>query len=217
MQRGVTKRQKELLGFIYDSYKNNGFPPNFDEIGEKLNIASNQAILDHLASLERKGLIAREEKSARGIKIKPLGYKTLGVNSLASILGTSYAGGFAASYELSGQWQEISKDVKRLAEEVYIIKISGDSMINAGIFNGDQLLVKLQKEFISGDIVLAQTPEGTTVKRFISQDSPPYLYLKPENPKYNIIYFTDEIEMKGKIIGKYEAGSIRPLVQGKIL
>lgn len=217
MKNAPTKRQKELLGIIYRSFKDNGFPPNFDELKENLNISSNQAIIDHLKSLERKGLISREEKSARGIKIKPLGYEILGVNPLVPIVGTSYAGAFAQSYEIAGAWQEISQEVQQLQDEVLIIKISGDSMINAGILDGDQLLVKLQKEFISGDIVLAQTPDGTTVKTFISQDSPPYLFLKPENPKHKIIYFTEDVEMRGKIIGKYEQGIIKPLVQGKIL
>lgn len=216
-QRGVTKRQKELLLLIYNSYRDNGYPPNFDEFKEKLNISSNQAIIDHLASLERKGLILREEKSARSIKIKPLGYEILEVNPLVPIVGTSYAGAFAESIQIDGNWQEVSRDVQQLQEEVFLIKISGDSMINAGIIDGDQLLVKNQPEFVTGDIVLAQTSEGTTVKRFISQDSPPYLYLKPENPKYQNILFTPDVEMKGKIIGKYESGFIKPLVQGRIL
>lgn len=217
MQKEITKRQKEFLLLIYNSYKDNGFPPNFDELRENLNISSNQAIIDHLVGLERKGFIAREQKSARGIKIKPLGYETLGVNPLVPIVGTSYAGTFAESIQIDGNWQEVSQEVQRLKEDVYLIKICGDSMINAGILDGDQLLVKNQQEFVTGDIVLAQTHEGTTVKRFISQDSPPYLYLKPENPKYKNILFTPEVEMKGKIIGKYESGFIKPLVQGKII
>ena len=217
MQRGATKRQKELLSLIYNSYKNDGYPPNFDELKEKLNISSNQAIIDHLVSLERKGLISREEKSARSIKIKPLGYGILGVNPLFPIVGTSYAGVFTEAIEIQGKWAPASGHVQKLEEETFLIKISGDSMVNAGILEGDHLLVKAQKEFVSGDIVLAQTSEGTTVKRFISQDSPPYLYLKPENPKHKIILFTPEVEMQGKIIGKFEKGIVGPITQGRFL
>ena len=72
-------------------------------------------------------------------------------------------------------------------------------MINAGIEDGDVVLVREAKEFVSGEIVLAETPEGTTVKRFISEDKPPYVYLKPENPNYENILFTDDVELKGKI------------------
>jgi len=213
----ITKRQKEILQFIYNSYKDKGFPPDFGEFREKLNISSNQAILDHLGSLEKKGFILREEKAARGIKIRPLGYKTLKVNPLFPTLGTSYAGTFTETIEIQGNWAPASGHVQKLEEETFLIKISGDSMINAGILEGDHLLVKSQKEFVSGDIVLAQTPEGTTVKRFISQDSPPYLYLKPENPKHKIILFTSEVEMQGKIIGKFEKGIISSLSQGRFI
>ncbi len=216
MQRGVTKRQISLLKIIYHSLEENGYPPSFENFKEQLNISSNQAIIDHLHSLEQKGFIVREEKSARSIKISPLGYKALKLPSLLPLVGTSYAGAFAQTFE-AASWQPLSNHVAKLQEEVYLVKVSGDSMINAGISNGDLLLIKNQSEFTSGDIVLAQSPEGTTVKRFISQDSPPYLYLKPENPKYENILFTPDVDMKGKVIGKYESGFIKPLVQGKIL
>ena len=215
--RGATKRQKEILEFIYNSIKNDGFPPSFEDFSDKFGFKSNQATLDHLKSLEKKGLIKREEGSARGIVIRPLGYKILGKDILIPATGTSFAGPIAESLEIHGEWQAISQDIHKLSTEVFIIKINGDSMINAGIQDGDQLLVKKEKEFRSGDIVLAQTPEGTTVKKFISQDAPPYLFLKPENPKYKIIYFTEEITLQGKIIGKFIAGKIEQLVQGRFL
>jgi repressor LexA len=75
-------------------------------------------------------------------------------------------------------------------------------MVGAGIEEGDLLLVQEQQEFSTKDIVVAQSPDGTTVKRFISEDSPPYLYLKPENPKYDNIPFTDQVKLQGKVIGK---------------
>lgn len=216
-QRGVTKRQKELLRLIYISLKDNGYPPSFEELKEKLGITSNQAIIDHLISLERKDLIEREEKSARGIKIKPLGYKTLGLNPLAPFLGASAAGTFTEAFQINGAYQTLSDEVQKLDHEVYIIKVSGDSMINVGINNGDHLLVKNQAEFSSGDIVVAQSPDGTTVKRFVRQNKPPFIYLKPENPKYNLIMFTDEMSMQGKIIGKLNNNEWQPLAQGRFI
>ena len=84
-------------------------------------------------------------------------------------------------------------------------------MINAGINDGSIVLIKEQKEFVSGDIVLAQVGDDTTVKRFISEDKPPYLYLKPENPKYNIIFFTDQVELKGKVISIVDNGQWRSI------
>jgi len=81
-----------------------------------------------------------------------------------------------------------------------MLKISGDSMINAGIDDGDAVLVQTMKEFVSGDIVFAEVGDEGTVKRFMSDDKPPYVYLKPENPNYKNILFTDNVRLKGKVI-----------------
>ncbi|MBU2595439.1 repressor LexA, partial [Patescibacteria group bacterium] len=89
----ITKRQKQFLEAIYSSIETEGYPPTFEDLKHKFNISSNQAVIDHLESLENKGLIKREEKSARGIKILPLGYRELGVNNLIPMEGISYAGG----------------------------------------------------------------------------------------------------------------------------
>jgi repressor LexA len=198
----ATKRQKEILEFIYSYLKSEGYPPTFEDFKSKFDFKSNQAIIDHLESLEKKKLIKREKKSARGINITSAGFKLLNVRSAAFYLGQSSAGSFVASQEMEGEWQELSREVEKFDQNVFIIKVKGDSMIGAGINDGDMLLVQEQKEFSSKDIVVARSPQGTTVKRFISEDKPPYLYLKPENPKYENIHFTDEVQLQGKIIGK---------------
>lgn len=84
-------------------------------------------------------------------------------------------------------------------------------MINAGIEDGDVVLVQAQKEFVSGDIVLAHIGEDATIKRFMSIDKPPYTYLKPENPKYNNILFTDEVRLTGKVISVLKNGYWKPI------
>ena len=212
----ITKRQKQFLLAIYDSLKDEGYPPTFEELRGRFNISSNQAILDHLNALETKGLISRDD-TARGIQIEQLGLKTLDVKQIVPLLGKSYAGPLTQAVELQGSWEELSSDVKKLNNDVYIIEISGDSMINAGIQDGDKLLIQSQTHFKSGDIVVAQSPDGTTVKRFIRQNKPPFIYLKPENPKYKHISFTDEVAMQGKIIGKLVSGHWQQLTQGKFL
>jgi len=196
----ITKRQKELLSIIYTYIKNQGYPPTFEEMREKLRVISNQSVIDLLKKLEEKKIIKRSQSIARSIAILPLGYKTLKKPLLAPFLGITSAGSAINAIEISGDWQTLSSDVAKLADEIFLLKISGDSMIDAGIENGDIVLVKKDKEFASGDIVLAQIGDEATIKRFISQDKPPYLYLKPENPKYDIIYFTEEVTLKGKII-----------------
>jgi len=101
--------------------------------------------------------------------------------------------------------------VAQLADKVFLLKISGDSMINAGINDGDIVLVKTEKEFISGNIVLARINDEVTIKRFVSDDKPPYIYLKPENPKYEIIPATDEMKLEGKVISVLKEGYWKPI------
>lgn len=211
MQNHVTKRQKELLGVIYGHIKNTGYPPTFEEMKEKLDVVSNQSILDLLSKLEQVRLIKKQDGAARGIVIKPKGYEVLNKPSLVASLGVTAAGPFMEAVEIKGKWQAVSKEVSKFQEDVYILKISGDSMINAGISDGDLVLVQKKKEFFTNDIVVAQTPDGTTVKRFISEDKPPYVYLKPENPNYQNIRFTDEMRMAGKVISVFKNGQWQPI------
>jgi len=206
MNLPITKRQKEMLSILYNYIKNTGYPPTFEEMKERLGVSSNQSVIDLLNKLETKKIIKREESTARSIAILPLGYEILGKPQLVPFLGISHAGAPIETLAIEGEWQPISKEVKKLENEVFILKISGNSMINAGIEEGDIVLVQSVKEFISGDIVLAQINDESTIKRFISEDKPPYLYLKPENPNHKIIHFTEEVVLKGKVISVLKEG-----------
>lgn len=211
MNNTITKRQKQLLEVIYDYIKDAGYPPTFEEMRIGLNVSSNQSIIDLLEKLKNKGFIQRNESAARGISILPASYKILGKPPLVAFLGFASAGAPLETIEISGEWQEAPGEVAKLKGEVFLLKISGDSMINAGIDDGDVILVQSHKEFISGDIVLAQIDDGSTVKRFISEDKPPYVYLKPENPKYKVIPFTDETNLTGKVISVLKNGYWKPV------
>ena len=94
----------------------------------------------------------------------------------------------------------VDDKIEQLKAELYILRVKGDSMVNAGIKDGDCVLVQEKKEFYSGEIVLAYIGEKATIKRFMSIDEPPYLYLQPENSKYEQIFFTDDVCLSGKII-----------------
>jgi site-specific DNA-methyltransferase (adenine-specific) len=201
-QETITKRQREVLRIIYDNLITAGFPPSFSELRERLGISSNQALLDIFSILEKKNLISREEGSARGIKILRKGYKIINVKPLAPVVGMTSAGSFTEAIEEIDAWKPLSKDVETIADNVLIVRVMGDSMINADIKDGDLVVFKKTNEAVSGDIVLAQTPDGTTVKRFISQYKPPRKFLKPENPKYPNIPFNNETEIIGKMVGK---------------
>lgn len=199
MKDGVTARQKDLLAAIYEHIVTTGYPPTFEEMREALDVSSNQSILDLLEKLQRRGLI-KKENGSRTLAILHLGYQVLGRPALAPVLGTTTAGLPAESIEIAGEWRSVSADVAKFAEDIFMLKISGDSMINAGIDDGDAVLVQTMKEFVSGDIVFAEIGDEGTVKRFMSDDKPPYVYLKPENPNYQNILFTDDVRLKGKVI-----------------
>ncbi|MBI4160028.1 repressor LexA [Candidatus Wolfebacteria bacterium] len=199
MEIKITPRQKELLGVIYDFIRESGYPPSFEEMRENLGVSSNQSIVDLLDKLKA-GNCIRKNEGARTLVIKPMGYEVLGKPPLTPVLGMTTAGAPAEAVEISGEWQAISPSVAKLREDVFILRVIGDSMTSAGIDDGDAVLVQTKKEFVSGEIVYAQIGDEGTIKRFISEDNPPYVYLKPENSKYENILFTEEVELKGKVI-----------------
>lgn len=210
-QTSITPRQKDLLTIIYNFIKSEGYSPTFEEMRERLKVSSNQSVIDLLVKLDKNRYIKKNEAIARSVSILPLGYKVLGKSPMAPYLGVTSAGEPINPIEVTGNWQQISPSVAQLSDKVFLLRISGDSMINAGIDNGDMVLVKSEKEYVSGNIVLARIGDEVTVKRFISDDNPPYVYLKPENPKYKIIPATDEMKMEGKVISILKAGYWKPI------
>lgn len=189
-----------MLSIIYKYIRGTGYPPTFEEMRELLGVSSNQSVIDLLNKLEEKKIIKRSESSARSITILPFGYEILREKGLIPFLGVSHAGAPIETTQIDGEWQILPGEVSRLEDEVFILKVSGDSMINAGIDDGDCVLVKNQKEYVSGDIVLAEVDGESTIKRFISDDKPPFVYLKPENPTYGVIPFTESARLRGKVI-----------------
>jgi len=214
MKNSITKRQKDLLAVIYEYIKSTGYPPAFDEMKDLLGVSSNQSVIDLLDKLERKKILKRKEGAARSIAILPLGYDILGKPYLTAFLGATSAGAPIEALEISGNWMEIpslNEKIERLEDQIFALRIYGDSMINAGIDDGDVVLVQSKKEFMSGEVVLAEQNGDTTIKRFISEDKPPYVYLKPENPKYKNILFEEDTELKGKVISVLKNGQWRPI------
>lgn len=201
----LTPKQKKVLELIYNFINTSGFPPSLADLKSALDVVSNQAVLNFLKALENKGYIAREKGEARGIKILPLGYKALSKDQLIPMVGESAAGPFFETLEdtlfnwttLPGE--VLSNEKVKQSEEVFIIKVKGDSMINANINDGDMLLIKKTREFKSGDVVVARSDDGTTVKRFVAEPDG-RAYLKPENPAYKNIPIFEETIFEGKVI-----------------
>lgn len=195
-----------MLSIIYNYIKDTGYPPTFEEMRVLLGVSSNQSVIDLLNHLEKKKVIKRNESAARGIAILPLGYDALEEKPLVPFLGMSHTGAPIDVFEIEGEWRPLSGEVAKSSNDIFLLKISGDSMINAGIDHGDKVLVEVRKEFSTGDIVLADVEGKSTVKRFISDDHPPFVYLKPENPNYPIIPFTHKMRLVGKVVSILKQG-----------
>lgn len=201
--RVVTKRQKEVLEFIYSSFRTNGYSPTLEEFNLKFGFKSNQAIIDHLTALERRGLIQKEEGSARSIVIKPLGYEALKKEPLVRIAGVTAAGPTIEAIE-QNEWTDMPSGY-RMYEDVFVVEVYGNSMIEAGIYDRDKVLIKKEKEYKSGDIVLARIGDEVTLKTFIHNEG--RIYLKPENPACRIIAITHETYFLGKYIKNLTTGA----------
>lgn len=173
MEEGATKRQRELLAIIYRYIKNTGYPPTFNEMREELGVSSNQSVVDLLRGLEERRVIKRSESSARGIAILPFGYRILGKPPLVPFLGATSAEDPMETIEILGEWQVLpshTERLERLKDNVFLLKVCGDSMINAGIDDNDVVLIQEYEEFCSGDVVLAQIGEKSTIKRSHPKD-----------------------------------------------
>ena len=203
MAKNITKRQLEALNIIYKNIESSGFPPSLADLREALKVASNQSVINFLKVLEKDGYIKREEGLARGLKVLPKGYSAVGVDPLVSVIGNSSCGSFVEAIQEVGNWMslpgEMYKDeVTESKDKLFIIRVGGDSMINAGINDGDLLLIKQAREFKNGDIVVARNDDGTTVKRFVAENKK--AYLKPENPAYKNIPIFEDTYFDGKVI-----------------
>ncbi|OGC40690.1 repressor LexA [candidate division WOR-3 bacterium RBG_13_43_14] len=160
-----------------------GYPPSIREIARKIGLKSTKAVKVHMDSLAQQGLIEKIPGQARGIRIK---------QKLMPIVGRVAAGlPDLAFEEIEGHFNPIQW------RNCFLLKVQGESMIGAHIFDGDMVVVKPSKEALNNDIVVANFGEETTVKRLIRTDST--FVLKPENDAYPTL--TGEFEIIGKVIG----------------
>ncbi len=201
MTKEISQRQLDALKVIYNGQQSSGFPPSMAELRDALSVASNQSIINLLKALEEKGHIKREEGLARGLKILPKGYQALSVDPQVPIVGDSSCGPFIEATHEIGNWAILpgaANEVNESRDKMFVIKVHGDSMINAGIYDGDMLLIKQSSEFKNGDIVVARSDDGTTVKRFVAENK--RAYLKPENPAYKNIPIFEDTNFDGKVV-----------------
>jgi repressor LexA len=200
----LSKRQQDILEFIKQEVQLKGYPPSVREIGEAVGLASSSTVHGHLARLESKGLIRRDPTKPRAIEI--LDQETVQPISHPSVINVPIIGKVTAGLPITAienveDYFPIPDRYVSPDESVFMLEIMGDSMIEAGIFDGDLVLVRQQNTANNGDIVVAMTEEDeATVKRFFKEKD--YIRLQPENSSLSPIILNN-VSILGKVIGVY--------------
>ncbi|MBO9128927.1 transcriptional repressor LexA [Bacillus sp. 165] len=197
----LSKRQQDILNFIKQKVNEKGYPPSVREIGEAVGLASSSTVHGHLARLEDKGFIRRDPTKPRAIEI--LGQDELTAKPVVHvpIVGKVTAGPPISAIENIEDHFPLPANLVSDTENVFMLKIVGDSMIDAGILDGDLVVVRQQQSAHNGEIVVAMTEENeATVKRFFKEKD--YFRLQPENASLEPIILK-QVSVIGKVIGVY--------------
>lgn len=184
--QGLTARQEQVLAFIRDSIVERGYPPTLREIGAHMGIRSTNGVNDHLRALERKGYLSREDMKSRALRPKDLDFqpKKKSAGADESVVRIPVMGRVAAGLPLYADenlLETISVDPGLVPKsgEVFGLRVKGDSMVDAGIMNGDYVFVRKQSTAERGDIVVALIGDEATVKRYYPERD--YIRFQPEN------------------------------------
>ena len=193
----LTARQKAIYDFLLKTIREKGFAPSIHEIGKQFKIASTNGVSDHLKALERKGYIRRVGKRAIEIA-NQLSRSAMVATRQVPVLGRVAAGKPLLSEENIQGVITIPDDIG--SGERFALQVKGDSMIGAGILDGDRVIVKQQGTAENGDIVCAMIEGEATLKRFFKNDG--VITLKAENDKYApITVSAGEFRIVGKVVG----------------
>ncbi|TSC65412.1 MAG: transcriptional repressor, LexA family [Candidatus Doudnabacteria bacterium Gr01-1014_77] len=195
----LTEKQASLLNFIISEIREHSLPPSISEMAKFLKVKSKNAVSKLLDQLEEKEYIQISGK-ARGIKVlETLGKSIQKGMFSVPILGNIQAGMPMLAEEHIEDWINLPQTLTRNRQDVFLLRVRGDSMKNAGILEGDLVIVKPTKDVKNNDIVVALLRDEATVKRFIKIQN--RVYLKPENDSYKNIYPQSEWTVQGKVVG----------------
>jgi repressor LexA len=197
MLPALTPRQKTIYEFVLKTIREKGYAPSIHEIGSRFKIASTNGVSDHLKALERKGYIRRIGKRAIEV-LSALGKPALTATREIQVLGRVPAGKPFFSEENLEGLLTIPTDMG--AGKLFALQVKGDSMIDAGILDGDRVIVKQQGTAENGEIVCAIIDGEATLKRFYQDDG--VITLKAENEKYAPITVSEgEFRIAGRVVG----------------
>ena len=194
----ISSKQREILEYIKQEILNKGYPPAVREICEAVHLKSTSSVHSHLETLEKNGYIRRDPTKPRAIEIIDDNFNLTRREVVnVPIIGQVAAGQPLLAVENIENYFPIPTEFMPNAE-TFMLKVKGDSMINAGIFNGDKILVQKQSDEQNGDIVVALVDDSATVKTFYKEDG--HFRLQPENDTMDPI-IVNECSILGKVFG----------------
>ena len=214
--QGLTGRQQQTLEFIRKSIEERGYPPTLREIGEYMGIRSTNGVNDHLRALERKGYLRREDMKSRALKLvedsAPGSPRSLPTTSRedGEVIEISVLGRVAAGLPLYAEENvidtvRVDRMLVRGGKEMFGLRVTGDSMIEAGILNGDYIFVRKQSSADRGDIVVALIGDEATVKYYYPERD--YVRFQPANSQMApILVRASDFKstmLLGKVVGVY--------------
>ena len=198
----LSDKQQQILEFIKSRILDKGYPPAVREICEAVNLRSTSSVHSHLETLERKGYVNRDTTKPRAIEIIDDDFN-LARREIINIpvVGTVTAGEpILAVQNIEDYFPMLPDHISN--KNTFMLHVRGESMINAGIFDGDLVIVEQQPTAENGDIVVAMIEDSATVKRFYKEDD--HYRLQPENDSMEPI-IVNEVSIIGKVVGLYRS------------
>ena len=200
-QGKITAKQQEILSFIKERILEKGYPPAVREICEAVHLKSTSSVHSHLETLEKNGFIRRDPTKPRAIEICDDSFQAVRSEMVSlPVVGNVAAGQPILAEENIESYFPVPSEYVPNGEPSFILKVRGDSMVNAGIRNGDQIFVQSCSNARNGDIVVALIEDSATVKTFYREKG--HIRLQPENDTMDPIIVND-CRVLGKVIGVF--------------
>ncbi len=199
-QGKISNKQQEILNYIKDQILHKGYPPSVRDICEAVNLKSTSSVHSHLETLEKNGYIRRDPTKPRAIEICDDSFQQIRTEMVSlPVLGYVAAGQPILAEENIESYFPVPAEVVPSGES-FILKVRGDSMINVGIFDGDQVFVNACDSVNNGDMAVALIDDSATVKTFYKENG--YIRLQPENDSMAPIIVPD-CQILGKVFGVF--------------
>jgi repressor LexA len=196
-QRGLTKRQQEILDFVKRYVGERGYPPTVRDIGKAIGLTSSSTVHAHLANLEKLGVLRRDPTKPRAIEVLVGKAKAAVGPSGLPVVGQVAAGQPVLADENIEEYVEVPPFAGG-EEGEFILRVKGDSMKEVGIYEGDHVVVRGQDTAANGEIVVALVGDEATVKRFFREED--HVRLQPENAAIEPIRSRD-VQVLGRVVG----------------